>query len=143
MYVQIRRGGFQTKPPWGEKSFFENLIEAKEHISNVAKMADNYNCVLDYLITDDHGNIIEGVEYTKTSGFREPYQVTDSIESYLYDEILCEHDVRLEDQPRKVTECIGRLIEKLLEKSVFNLDDLKYIADSRYGAKTDSLKLVE
>jgi len=75
---------------------------------------------------------------------------TQSIARFLYDELLYEErynslskdKIRLEDQPGKVLEAMGRMVELLLDKGIFNLDDLKKIADCGWGRKSDSLQLI-
>ncbi|NIQ13492.1 MAG: hypothetical protein GTO02_03490 [Candidatus Dadabacteria bacterium] len=59
-YVQVRRGGFQNPGPWGEKGHpFDNVKSANTHIKGVQEMADKYDCVIDYIITDESGQVIE------------------------------------------------------------------------------------
>lgn len=58
-YVQIRRGGFQNPAPWGDKGNpFHTLNSAKDHVRGMQEMADAQNCVIDYMITDEAGNVI-------------------------------------------------------------------------------------
>lgn len=74
---------------------------------------------------------------------------TQNIASFLYDEILhtesyrssSKERIHLEEQPRKVIEAMGRMVEILLDKGILNLEDLKTIADCGWGRKADSLKL--
>jgi hypothetical protein len=67
---------------------------------------------------------------------------TSRIGDYLYNAILYkEEKIRLEDQPKVVCEALGRLVERLLDKNVLNLDDFKYIADCGWDRESDSLKL--
>lgn len=76
---------------------------------------------------------------------------TVDIPKLLYDEILNKEDyrgdkekIRLEHQPQAVLDAMGRLVSVLMDKNVLNLEDLKYIADCRWGGrKADSLKLKE
>jgi len=59
-YVQIRRGGFSHPAPWGEKSSpFHTLQGAKDHVRGCQELADHQNCVIDYIISDETGNIVE------------------------------------------------------------------------------------
>jgi hypothetical protein len=89
------------------------------------------------------------VEYKGTDYKGNPRQETQRVAEFLYDEILyairdwnsSREKIRLEDQPKLVIEAMGRLVEKLLEKNVLNLDDLKYISQCDYGMKADSLVL--
>lgn len=89
------------------------------------------------------------VEYTCSDYNGNSKQETQSIVDFLHDEILCTErydslgrdKVHLEEQPKKVLQVIGRLIEKLLDKNVLNLDDLKYISDCSWGKKCDTLAL--
>lgn len=88
------------------------------------------------------------VEYTTRDYNGKDRQETESIERFLYGEILYtetysgdKERIRLEDQPKVVCEALGRLVEKLLDKGIFDLEDLKYIADANYGSKADSLQL--
>lgn len=89
------------------------------------------------------------IEYEGTDFKGNARQETQSVASFLYDEILhtenhrsiSKERIRLEDQPQKVLEAMGRLVEKLLDKGIFNLEDLKFIADCGWGRKSDSLKL--
>lgn len=58
-YVQIRRGGFENPAPWGEKGNpFHTLASAKDHVKGMSEMAEAHNCVIDYIITDEAGNVI-------------------------------------------------------------------------------------
>lgn len=90
------------------------------------------------------------VEYTTTAytgnGER---QETESVSDFLYNTLLFEEEtyhrsggkIRLENQPKVVCDALGRLVERLLDKNVLNLDDLKYISDIGYGKKADTLQL--
>jgi len=88
------------------------------------------------------------VEYDGRSFKGEPQKQSQTIAQFLYDEILfqenyhCDQEkIRLEDQPRQVVEAMGRLVERLIEKNILDLNDLKYIAGSKWGRKSDSLAL--
>ena len=90
------------------------------------------------------------IEYTSTDNYKnEPRQTTEQVAEFLYNEILfterynsCSKEkVRLEDQPKLVCQAIGRLVEKLLDKDVLNLEDFKYISGCDWGSRADSLKL--
>lgn len=89
------------------------------------------------------------VEYT-TTNYRDDKdkQETQRIAEFLYNEILYKEGrglfrdkVHLEEQPKVVCEAMGRMISVLLDKGVLNLEDLKFIADCRWGRTSDSLKL--
>lgn len=59
-YVQIRRGGFQNPAPWGDKGNpFHTLNAAKDHVRGMQEMADKENLVIDYMITDETGRVIQ------------------------------------------------------------------------------------
>lgn len=59
-FVQVRRGGFPNPSPWGEKgNSFATLEKAEEHVYGIADQADKYNCVIDWIISDENGNIVE------------------------------------------------------------------------------------
>lgn len=59
-YVQVRRGGFQNPAPWGDKGNpFHTLNSAKDHIRGLQEMADKMNCVIDYMITDEAGHVVQ------------------------------------------------------------------------------------
>ena len=87
------------------------------------------------------------VEYTTVGCNGEEKQEIESVSNFLVEELFnekrwnCNFLLRLEDQPKRVLETLGRLIERLLEKNVFNLDDLKYIAECNWGRKANSLQL--
>lgn len=88
------------------------------------------------------------VEYDDVTFRGEVQKETQSIARFLYDEILYKENyhgsrekIRLEDQPQLVVESLGRLVERLLEKNILDLNDLKYIAGSNYGRKSDTLAL--
>jgi hypothetical protein len=89
------------------------------------------------------------VEYDDTNNFKgEVRRETQTIASFLYDEILykenyhCDREkIRLEDQPQLMVEALGRLVERLLDKNILDLNDLKYIAGSNWGRKANSLAL--
>ena len=73
---------------------------------------------------------------------------TNSIEQFIYEEILftdsyrCDKQkVPLEDQPKRVCAAISRLVEILIKKNVLNLEDLKVITDCTWGRKADSLAI--
>lgn len=55
---RIRRGGFQIPSPWGEPVEHEDLDVAMKHITGVAKMAEAYNCVIDYQILNEKFDVI-------------------------------------------------------------------------------------
>lgn len=57
-----------------------------------------------------------------------------------YDDGFCKKE-RLEEMPFSICRAMGRLIEKLLSKGIFNLEDLKYIAGVNYCRKSDTLNL--
>lgn len=84
----------------------------------------------------------EGSDYKGNSR-----QETQSVASFLYDELLYKERynsrerVHLEEQPKVVLEAMGRMVEILLDKGIFNLEDLKKIAYCGWGRKSDSLKL--
>jgi hypothetical protein len=90
------------------------------------------------------------IEY-KTTNYRDDKEVTEtqSVASFLYDELLYQEKydslskekIRLEDQPKVVCEALGRLVERLLDKNVLNLEDLKHISQCDWGRKADSLAL--
>jgi hypothetical protein len=86
------------------------------------------------------------VEY-KDVGWSGKQEVrTKSVSEFITGEVLYDDENKhiLERQAEKVCSAMGRLVEKLLEKGVFNLDDLKHIVDcSSYGLKADTLKLKE
>lgn len=88
------------------------------------------------------------VEYTVGYNDKKK-QETASVSDFLYSELFYKQDwnsfssrVYLEEQPKIVCEMAGRLIEKLIEKKILNLEDLKYISQCDWG-KEDSLKLKE
>lgn len=59
-YVQVRRGGFANPAPWGDKgSPFHTLNSAKDHVKGIREMADKDNLVVDYMITDETGRVIQ------------------------------------------------------------------------------------
>lgn len=64
---------------------------------------------------------------------------TESISDFLYGQLLFQGDhgdkIRLEDQPQKVCEALGRLVSKLVDKNILNLQDLKDIAQCSYGVE--------
>lgn len=74
---------------------------------------------------------------------------TQSVAQFLYDELLYEErynslsrdKIRLEDQPGKVVEALGRLVSIMLDKNILSLEDLKTISDVGWGRKGDTLKL--
>ena len=90
------------------------------------------------------------VEYTITNYREEECQETQRVAEFLYDELFFQEKynsigkekIHLEYQPKVVCEALGRLVERLLEKNVLNLEDLKYIANCDWGRKADSLKLI-
>lgn len=89
------------------------------------------------------------VEY-KGSDYKGKERIeTQSVSAFLHSEILYHESysgdrerIRLEDQPQQVLEAMGRLVERLLEKNVLNLDDLKHISGCNWGRKADSLALL-
>lgn len=88
------------------------------------------------------------VEYDDVNFRGDVERETRSVARFLYDEILYKENyrgdgekIRLEDQPQQVVEALGRLVERLLEKNIFDVNDLKYIAGSSYGRKSDTLAL--
>ena len=88
------------------------------------------------------------VEYDGVTFRGEVQKEAQSIATFFYDEILYKESyrgdrekIRLEDQPQLVVEAMGRLVERLLEKNILDLNDLKYIAGSNWGRKSDSLAL--
>jgi len=88
------------------------------------------------------------VEYDDVTFRGEVQKETRSIASFFCDEILYKENyhsdrekIRLEDQPREVVEAMGRLVERLLDKNILDLNDLKYITGSNWGRKSDSLAL--
>lgn len=90
------------------------------------------------------------IEYTGTDYKGNDRQEEYSVPDFLYREILYTEtwhgDTRkipLEDQPKVVCEAIGRLIERLVEKGVFNLEDFKYVTKVDWGKKADTLKFKE
>lgn len=90
------------------------------------------------------------VTYETTDYKGNPKEESASISDFLYSELLYKEDwnsfssrVPLEEQPKVVCGMAGRLIEKLIEKNVLNLEDLKYISQCDWGRKADSLKLKE
>lgn len=59
-FVQIRRGGFINPSPWGDKGNpFHTLQGAKDHVKGCQELAEHQNCVIDYIITDETGRVIE------------------------------------------------------------------------------------
>lgn len=48
--------------------------------------------------------------------------------------------VRLEAQPELVLAALSRLVDRLLDKNILNLDDLHYIADTGWSMKDLKLK---
>jgi hypothetical protein len=88
------------------------------------------------------------VEYDDVNFKGDVNKETQSIARFLYDDILYKENyhgyrekIRLEDQPQLVVEAMGRLVERLLDKNILDLNDLKYIAGSNWGRKSDSLTL--
>lgn len=87
------------------------------------------------------------IEYTTTDYSNKEKQEVQSVAQFLYEELFFEEHynnterVRLEDQPKKICEALGRLVEKLLDKGIFNLEDLRDISGCNWGRKADSLKL--
>ena len=86
------------------------------------------------------------VEYDGVTFRGEVAKQTQSVARFLYEEVLYKENyhggterIRLEDQPRQVVEALGRLVERLVEKNILDLNDLKYIAGSSWGRKADSL----
>lgn len=74
--------------------------------------------------------------------------VTQSIAEFLYNRILYQETynrgnekIRLEEQPRLVCEALGRLVDKLLDKNVLNLEDLHDIAGTHYDRVRKEAKL--
>ncbi len=70
---------------------------------------------------------------------------TYSLEDFLCNEVLRKQDysgdsvrVILEEQPKEVCKAMGRLINVLITKGVFTLEDLKNVADCD-SRKADSL----
>jgi hypothetical protein len=57
---------------------------------------------------------------------------SESVEVFLYKEILKNDDVRLEEQPKAVCLAIGRLVDRLMEKGLLNLEDLQEIVTTGY-----------
>lgn len=59
-FVQIRRGGFINPSPWGDKGNpFLTLEGARGHIRGMKEWADKQNIVIDYILSDEAGNVIE------------------------------------------------------------------------------------
>ena len=88
------------------------------------------------------------VEYDHINFKGEVEKDTQLIAAFLYDEILYKENyrgdkekIRLEDQPQLIVEAMGRMVERLLDKNVLDLNDLKYIAGSNWGRKSESLVL--
>jgi hypothetical protein len=84
------------------------------------------------------------VEYERISWKGNAEKESNSISSFLYDELLIDSDERkiyLERQPTIVVEALGRLVSILLDKGVLNLDDLKKISGCDWGRKAESLVL--
>lgn len=86
------------------------------------------------------------VEYTSYKYGKEHLE-TESISSFLYDQILHKEDyhcsrekVRLEAQPELVLAALSRLVDRLLDKNILNLEDLHYIADTGWHMKDLTLK---
>ncbi len=77
-------------------------------------------------------------------------QETKRITEFLYDELLFtdgrglgKDKIRLEDQPQKVCQALGRLVEILIKKNVLELEDLKTIADCSYNYDSLAIKKEE
>lgn len=88
------------------------------------------------------------VEYKKLDWQSKESVENQSVADFLYDEILWtetsygdDRKIPLEEQPKVVCEAIGRLVERLLEKGVFNLEDLKYVSKCDWGRKADTLQI--
>lgn len=88
------------------------------------------------------------IEYTGISYYDGKEKlVTESIEDFLYDKILNEEaysgtrKVRLEDQPQVVCKALGRLVNRLLEKKLLDLEDLHWIAGTQWERSLETAKL--
>ena len=88
------------------------------------------------------------VQYKKIGWKGEERLETESLQQFVYNTLLyrekysgSDEKIRLEDQPKVVCEAIGRLIERLLEKNILDLGDLKYIVEADWGLKASSLML--
>ena len=88
------------------------------------------------------------VEYDGTNFRGEVRKESQSIARFFYDEVLYKENyradrekVRLEDQPQLVVEALGRLVERLMEKNILDLNDLKYITGLNWGRKADTLAI--
>ena len=88
------------------------------------------------------------VEYDGTNFRGEVRKESQSIARFFHEEVLYKENyradrekVRLEDQPQLVVEALGRLVERLMEKNVLDLNDLKYITGLNWGRKADTLAI--
>lgn len=88
------------------------------------------------------------VEYDVISFRGEVQKESQSISRFFHDEVLYKENyradrekIRLEDQPQLVVEALGRLVERLMEKNILDLNDLKYITGLNWGIKADTLAL--
>lgn len=89
------------------------------------------------------------IEYPEKSAYTDKVSVvTLSIEDFLYEKILKEETwsggtrtVRLEDQPQVVCKALGRLVNRLLEKNILDLEDLHWIAGTQWDRISDIAKL--
>lgn len=86
------------------------------------------------------------VEYKSYRYGKESVEV-ESVQAFLHDQILYKEEysggrerVRLEAQPELVCAALGRLVNRLLDKGVLNLEDLHFIADTGWSMKDLKLK---
>jgi hypothetical protein len=70
------------------------------------------------------------IQYTtKCSRYYSPEEtVTESIEEFIYNSLIKDDNERLENQPKLVCKALGRLIDRLVQKGVLDLEDLKEIS---------------